>query len=780
MQAWARVRVIAGCVFLAGVHASGQNFVITTVAGGGVLPTPAQATTSTIGRPGGIAIAQSGNLYFIAGNAVYRVDRNGTMIRVAGRPGLPGYSGDGGQATKAQLFAPGYLALAANGKLYISDSGNNCVRAVDPDGTISTVAGNGMQGDSGDGGSAINAQLYSPQGLAFDSAGSLYIAEAGGSRIRKVTQNGIISAVAGNGGWGYSGDGGPALAAQLGVPQDLALDAAGNLYIGDRNNSRVRKVTPAGSISTVAGNGTSGFSGDGGPATTAQLSHPSGLAVDAAANLLIADTGNSRIRKVTPAGVISTIAGDGTSGFSGDGGPAISAQFYAPAGIAISAAGNLYVADPYSNRVRVISTAGIISTVAGNGESARTGDGGQAADAQFSAPYGLATDVAGNLYIADLANSRVRKITPVGLVSTVAGTGVSGYSGDGGAAASAELMQPAALAVDAAGNLYIADGGDCRVRKVSPSGIISTVAGNGTAGFSGDGGPATSAQLWGPNGLAVDAAGNLYISDLANSRVRKVTAAGIISTLAGNGTDGSAGDGGLATNAQLSATAGLAVDAAGNLYIADVNGHRIRKVTPTGSISTFAGNGAYGNGGDGGPATLAQISSPEAIGFDPAGNLYIGDQGRNLVRMVNPAGVISTVAGGDSRQPPHNAPPDGDGGPAMSALLGSIMGLAPDAAGNIYVADSANSVLRLLIPQGVRPVLALELTHPAKSFLQGDIAQTYSVVVSNARAAGPTTRAVTVTGIVPPGLSLMSMTGPGWTCSNSSCSRSDALAQGAS
>ena len=332
----------------------------------------------------------------------------------------------------------------------------------------------------------------------------------------------IVTTVAGNGVAGFSGDGGLATSASLYYPFGVAVDAAGNLYIADESNHLIRKVTPAGIISTVAGNGFGGFSGDGGAATSARLGLPTGVTVDAAGNLYIADESNQRIRKVTPAGVISTVAGNGVAGFGGDGGLATSASLYGPFSVSVDAAGNLYIADYFNQRIRKVTPAGVISTVAGNGIAGFSGDGGLATSAVLQNPYGVSVDAAGNLYIADYDNQRIRKVTPAGVISTVAGNGIAGFGGDGGLATSASLYYPSGVSVDAAGNLYIADRHDQRIRKVTPAGVISTVAGSGVAGFGGDGGLATSASLYYPSGVSVDAAGNLYIGDQSNQRIRRV------------------------------------------------------------------------------------------------------------------------------------------------------------------------------------------------------------------------------------------------------------------
>ena len=388
------------------------------------------------------------------------------------------------------------------------------------------MAGNGTQGFSGDDGPATSAQLNAPSGVAVDPAGNLYIADYGDNRIRKVS-NGVITTVAGNGTSGNIGDNGPATGAQLNYPTGVAVDSAGNLYIADQYNHRIRKVSN-GVITTVAGSGTAGFSGDNGPATSAQLYYPAGVAVDAAGNLYIADTWNSRVRKVSN-GVITTVAGSGTEGFSGDNGPNTSAQLAGPGGVAADSAGNLYIADTSNYRIRKVSN-GVITTAAGGGSG---GDNGPATSAQLNYPAGVAVDSAGNLYIADdvlysngfngysPGNGRIRKVSN-GVITTVSG---GGSGGDNGPATSAQLSGICYVAVDSAGVLYIADPGNDRIREVS-NGVIVTVTGNGTRGFSGDGGPATGAQLYGPDGVAVNSAGNLFIADTDNDRIRVLIPSG--------------------------------------------------------------------------------------------------------------------------------------------------------------------------------------------------------------------------------------------------------------
>lgn len=705
------------------------NGTITTVAGGGI-GDGAPATNVSVRWPNRMAVDASGNL-FIAdhfNSRIRKVGTNGIITTVAGNVG---YSSDGDTATNTSLNTPTGIAVDAAGDLFIADSGNNCVRKVGTNGSIIIVAGNGTGAYSGDGGAATNAGVAYPSGIAVDAAGNLFILDGNDSHIRKVGTNGIITTVAGNGTNGYLGDGGAATNAELNDPFDVAVDAAGNLFIADSSNHRIRKVSTSGIITTVAGIGTNAFSGDGGAATNAAMAYPSGIAVDAAGNLFIGDTGNARIREVGANGIIITVAGNGNYGFSGDGGAATNALLNNPYGVAVSAKGNLFIADSFNNRIREVGTNGIITTAVGNGGQAYSGNGGAGISASLYIPCGVRVDTAGDFLIADSANNVIRKVSANGIITTVAGNGAVtygngtvAYSGDGGAATSAPLNFPNGIAVDTSGNLFIADTANNCVREVGTNGIIITVAGNRARGYSGDGEAATNASLYAPVAVAVDTAGGLFIADNGNNCIRKVATNGIIITVAGTGYANYGGDGGDATSAVLNNPCGMALDAAGNLFIADSSNSRIREVGTNGIITTVAGNGTYSYSGDGGAATNASMYYPSDVAVDTTGNLFIMDSYNNRIRKVGTNGIITTVAGSGTRGY------SGDGEPATSAAMNYPQGLALDAAGNLFIADTGNNLIRkvaasdLSLASGGASLVVSDLT-------TGNVGD-YYVVITNA------------------------------------------------
>jgi RHS repeat-associated protein len=680
---------------------------------------------------GNLYIADTGNNRVLEVPAVAGQNRGfGTMTvddvyTIAGHSGGgAGHSGDGGAATSAFLDQPTALSkVPSKSDLYIADTGNNRVQEVPVEaGTqwgqsmsaydIYTVAGNaaGTAGISGDGGVATAGFLNGPSGLSFSGLGDMFIADANNNRIQEVpaasgTQWGLsmtashMYTVAGSatGASGHSANGTTAVNALLNDPTGIASDNGIQLYITDFGDNRVQEVArathtewgiamTANDIYTIAGNGSRNFSGDGGPALSATFNNPVGLELDSSFDLYVLDAGNNRIREVNASTTtVSEFAGDGGAiANDGNRGPAITAGLSQPYGAAADAQGDIFIADSFNNRVQEIAasshsqfgismTAGDVYTVAGNanGHPGIGGDGGAATNAHLDDPLSLGLDSAGNLYIADANNNRIQKVAAgTGTITTVAGsaTGTSGSSGDGGLATSALLQDPAGIAVDGAGDLFIADQINNRVQEVPAStgggmtaGDMYTIAGSaaGTSGSSGDGGKATSALLQNPNGVALDAAGDLYIADAANNRIQEVFAAGGASwgqhmtvgdiyTIAGTaGSTGHAGDGGPAAKALLNFPATVAADSSGNLYIADDFNNRVQEIAAAngtqwgqqmtaGDIYTVAGSstGGFGDSGDGGPATAARFNFLPEVAVDPSGNLYISDQQNNTLREV--------------------------------------------------------------------------------------------------------------------------------------------------
>ena len=645
-------------------------------------------------------------------------------------------------ALKSSLGNPTSVALDGAGNVYMTDIYSNRVFKVAITGNVTVVAGDGARGgiSTGDGGPAVAGKLTYPTGVAVDSSGNIFIADRTYCRVREVSaMTGNISTVAGTGNCFYSGDNGPATSAALNNPSGVAVDGFGNLFIADTNNCLIRVVKAStGVISTLAGmppDSTGllhcGNSGDGGPASSAKIGFANGLTVDGSGNVFIADTTNCAVRKISSSGTISNVAGTGTCGYAGDGGLATSAQLNQPFGVAVDHTDDVFIADTTNCVIRKVSSSNAqISTVAGDNSigCGFSGDGGLATSAQLNQPYGVGVDGSGDIFIADYQNSVIREVSAsAGSISTFAGVavpdqnhighliGLPGYSGDGYLATNGELgflndtPYGAGMATDSSGNVYIADTANNAVRKVSlATGIITTVAGNGIIGFTGDGGPATDAELFYPRDVAVDASDNIFIMDTGNCVVRKITASsGVISTVAGTLPDRAgyhcdfSGDGGPATRAQLYPidllipAGGVAVDGDGNIYIADTGNGVIRKVSAsTGIITTVAGiplSLVVGTG-DGGPATSATLSAPYGVDVDNAGNIFIADTYDYVIREVMAVnGNIYTVAGnltlGDGFS--------GDGGPAGLAQLRFIFGgLFLDAAGNLFIPDPADCVIR--------------------------------------------------------------------------------------
>ncbi len=711
------------------------------------------ASAALLDQPQGLAMDSAGDLFIAdAGNerVVELAAATGTQFGsiamtkndlyvVAGVTGSAGTFTDSGPATSSKLSWPEQLAVSSNGSLYIADNGSNAIEEVAAAsgtqwgqsmtaGDIYTVAGSpaGTAGDSGDGGAATSALLNSPVGVAVDSAGDLLLSDHGNNQVREV-------AAAGGTQWGH------------------VVMAAGDIY-------------------TIAGStaGTSGTSGDGGLATSALTDGPTGLAIGDGGQLYIDDTFNNRIQEIAATthterstsmtvGDIYTIAGSatGTYGNLGNGGLATSAELGNPWGLAIDGSGNLYIDDTGNYQAREVSAStGDISEYAGGvGTMMQDGENGPAVDAGLDSPDGVATDAQGDIFIADTYGNRVQEISvsnhtqfgitmKAGDVYDVAGStaGWGGTWGDGTPATWAGLDEPYDVTVDSSGNLYIADGQGMRIQEVPAAsgnqwgqsmtvGYMYTIAGQAVedCGNSGQGGPATSALFQVPSAIATDAAGDVIIEDAVNNQVYVVPAAsgthyGItmtadyLYTIAGStaATAGSSGDGGLGTSALLNDPDGLAVDPAGNVYVADAGNNRIQEIAAVtgsqrgqsmtaGHIYTIAGSaaGTSGNTGDGGPAATALLHSPGGLSLDASGDLYVIDYANNRVREIVAANGTQwgqSMTAGDIYNVAGNAGgtggESGDGGPATSALISSPAGIATDPAGDIFLTDSGYSRLR--------------------------------------------------------------------------------------
>ncbi len=675
---------------------------IDTFAGANPIADRVNASDEYIGQPASIAADSKGNVYYpdSARAVIRKVSPDGIITTVAGN-GRSGYSGDGGPATAAEINGDAALAVDSADNLYIADTYNMRVRKVTLDGKIDTIAGNGLSGTSGDGGPAKLARFGVFIGIAVDQSGNVYTS-SGDGRIRRISTDGIVQTVAGTGAFGFSGDGGPANQARIGFANP-GVDAEGNLLVLDSTNYRIRKITPDGIIQTIAGTGVPGTDGDGGPATAAKIGLVADAKPDGKGGLYLAEITSNRIRHIRADGVIETLAGTGTAGYSGDGGPALQSTLNYPWFIATGPDGSLFIAEAFNNVIRRVAPDGTISTLAGRERYA--GDGAYASTAILNDPVGVALDNQGNTFVSENAGAgRIRKIDVGGVITTFA-------SG---------LAAPGMLAADQSGNIYFVDGNT--VWRGSPDGTLAKIAGAapGVAPTQ----TATSAlqvNLAGPQGLAVDSSGNIYIADTGNNIVRKVTPDGTVQTIAGTGTAGFAGDGGPATSARFNGPEGLAFDSSGNLYVADHFNYRVRRISTDGIVKTVAGTGRpslLDNGwpypqGDGGPATLAQLFGPERITVDPSGSIFIGEHGNgpymgNRIRRVTPDGVIDTIAGtGDYGY-------QGDGGLARDAQLHYVSQLAADANGKIYFADRYSFKIRVLTPlygsltpQGSRPPGAL-------------------------------------------------------------------------
>lgn len=577
--------------------------------------------------PNGVAVDGIGNI-FVAdteNHTIRKISPGGIVTTLAGTAGLPGSVDDVG--TKARFYNPGGIIVDVNGNMFVADGENHTIRKITPGGAVTTIAGKAGTPGSIDG-TGSTARFNRPRGVAIDGAGTIFVADTYNHTIRKITQAGVVSTIAGVAGVMGFVDGNGA-SARFKFPFSVSIDLAENIFIADYDNQVVRKITPAGMVSTLAGMPMSAGFMDG-TGAEARFHRPMGVTTDNAGNVYVGDNENHVIRKVTPAGVVSTIAGIARVLGTVDG-PAAEAKFYGPKAVAVDLSGNVFVADTNNNTIRSISPAGVVNTVAGKAGVFGTTDGA-GSDARFTIPMGLTVDNSGNFYVADFGNGKIRIVTPSGKVTT--------FKGPDGLAV--EFFSPRGVAIDGTGTLYVADDLDCTIRKVSPAGIVSTFAGTQFITGSTDGmGPL--ARFNRPWGIALDGSGNVYVADTYNHTIRKITPAGVVTTLAGAaGIPGYLDGNG--TGARFQYPHSVTVDVAGNVLVADSFNYTIRKISPTGFVTTVAGRGGYDGSVDGSGST-ARFGGPVGLSVDRAGNIFVADTYNHTIRIISPEGMVSTLAG---------------------------------------------------------------------------------------------------------------------------------------
>ena len=769
--------------------------------------TDGTGTAASFNYPTGIAVDGAGNVYVSDYNhKIRKINTTGVVTTLAGN-GTQGVAN--GIGTAASFNYPTSVAVDAADNVFVADYYNHKIRKINAAGVVTTLAGSNTAGATD--GTSTDASFNHPQGVAVDAAGNVYVADTNNHKIRKINSEGAVTTLAGNGTEGAAD--GTGTAASFNYPSSVAVDAAGNVYVADTWNHKIRKITDAGVVTTLAGIGTIGTS----------LSLPRGVAVDAAGNVFVGGDWIYKIRKITSAGLVSILAGSNTPGAAD--GTSTTASFSHPQGVAVDAAGNVYVADTNNHNIRKItqvggyhiyptlpiglsfdentgvisgtptvtspmstytitasnsdgnstttislavvnllppnisytspqnysigtaisplipentgglvpeSIYGKVTTLAGSTTSGATD--GIGTDAFFRNPWGIAADGSGNVYVADQGNLKIRKITANGIVTTLAGNGTQGATN--GTGISTSFNYPSGVAVDAAGNVYVADRENSKIRKISAAGIVTTLAGKGTPGATNGTGASASFSL--PSGVAVDGSGNVYVADNENCKIRKITATGVVTNLAGNGYNGITD--GAGTTASFNNPEGVAVDATGNVYVADTGNHKIRKITPAGAVTTLAGNGSSGT--NDGTGTSGRFNNPMGIAVDATGNVYVADSGNHKIRKITLAGAVTTLAGSGA--------PDGNDGYGTAASFSNPRGIAVDISGNIYIGDFENHKIRKITYYGysIYPKLPAGLDFDATTgIISGTptVASpltTYTVTATNSAGSTTTTLAI--------------------------------------
>ena len=602
-----------------------------------------------------------------------------------------------GPGNMARFYAPRGVAVDRAGNVFVGDAVNQTIRKITPEGVVSTFAGTAgvfsvgiflthpMTPQDIDG-VGPDAKFANPEGIAVDATGTVYVADKMVSVIRKITPGAAVTTWVGTPQAGGSADG-TGSDARFFIPGGLAVDAAGNVFVAEWVTHIIRKITPAGVVTTLAGLADTPGSTDG-AGSAARFFHPRYLAVDQAGNVFVGDAVNCTVRKITPDGLVTTLAGQARVQGSLDG-VGSAAQFCGPSGIAVDQAGNIYVSDEGNNTLRKITPAGVVSTLAGSVGAVGSADGVGTA-ARFRSLSGLAVDAAGNIYGADENDNTIRKITPGGVVTTLAGLGLDYAIGSNdGTLAGARFQIATHVAAGPAGTVLVSDTLNHTIRQISATGFVTTVAGSSTA-YSGNNedGPGTDARFSAPGPIAVDASGTIYVGEMSNGTIRMITPARVVSTL------NPVGPG----HAQFAGIGGIATDSAGGVYVSDNRQHTINKISPTGTITVLAGSSGVA-GSDDGSGSAARFNQPAGLVVDSAGNLFGADAGNNTIRRITPTGSVTTVAGA--------AGIDGaDDGPAAAARFDSPSGIALDAAGNLFIADSTNSVIRKITPDGIVSTVA--------------------------------------------------------------------------
>lgn len=637
-------------------------------------------------KPKGTAVDSSGNIYVADTDhhTIRKITPAGVVTTLAGLADNSGNTDGAGSA--ARFNYPSGVAVDNTGNLYVADEGNHTIRKISPTGVVTTLAGSpgvSISGwsSSGDGiGSA--ARFMFPKSVAVDSAGTLYVSNT--NAIRKISPTGVVTTLAGL--YGSSGsDDGTGLAARFDLPDGVAVDSAGYVYVADTHNNTLRKISPTGEVTTLAGvsPSTAGRDSSGsidGTGSAARFAGPSGVTVDSAGTIYVTEMGNT-LRKISPLGVVTTLAGlplPYSTGESVDG-TGSTARFNQPSGLAVDGTGNLYVADSGNKTIRKVTAAGTVTTLAGSPNDNHHVPGnadGVAAAARFDNPTGVAADSAGNVYCADQYNHTIRKISPAGLVTTLAGLSGSGGNADG-AGSAARFMHPHGVAVDSSGTVFVADMGNGTIRKISPVGVVTTLAG----------------QLSSPMGVAVDRAGYVYVAAGGDNTIRKISASGEVATLAGAppssvSLDSWGSRDGTGSAARFYDPYGVAVDSAGSLYVTDTGNNTLRKISPSGVVTTLAGSAGLGASVDG-TGSVARFFWPMGVAVDSTGYIFVTDAGSNTVRKISPTGVVTTLASRPGYY--YGGSADGVG---STAQFNGPRGVAADSAGILYVADTYTNAIR--------------------------------------------------------------------------------------